>query len=170
MPIDYIVSSLQPLTFDGPAPYTWEQFAALLPDGFAVPDTDAGTGSARWRDLETQLRNAVAAARGGERFARHATGCDLHWRNRVAAAFQERDPLKRETLLDRIWWDAAGELTPAAAPLSRGALETYAIRLRIALKRGRISKEAGGAAFDGIAQAADQKQRQQETDTNRQST
>ncbi len=170
MPIDYIVSSLQPLAFDGPAPYTWEQFAALLPDGFAVPDTDAGTGSARWRDLETQLRNAVAAARGGERFARHATGCDLHWRNRVAAAFQERDPLKHETLLDRIWWDAAGELTPPAAPLSRGALETYAIRLRIALKRGRISKEAGGAAFDGIAQAADQKQRQQETDTNRQST
>jgi hypothetical protein len=170
MPIDYIVSSLQPLAFDGPAPYTWEQFAALLPDGFAVPDTDAGTGSARWRDLETQLRNAVAAARGGERFARHATGCDLHWRNRVAAAFQERDPLKRETLLDRIWWDAAGELTPPAAPLSRGALETYAIRLRIALKRGRISKAAGGAAFDGIAQAADQKQRQQETDTNRQST
>jgi hypothetical protein len=170
MPIDYIVSSLQPLAFDGPAPYTWEQFAALLPDGFAVPDTDAGTGSARWRDLETQLRNAVAAARGGERFARHATGCDLHWRNRVAAAFQERDPLKRETLLDRIWWDAAGELTPPAAPLSRGTLETYAIRLRIALKRGRISKEAGGAAFDGIAQAADQKQRQQETDTNRQST
>ena len=138
MPIDYIVSSLQPLSFDGPAPYTWEQFAALLPDGFAVPDTDAGTGSARWRDLETQLRNAVAAARGGERFARPTTGCNLYWRNRVAAAFQEKAPFKRETLLDHIWWDAAGELTPTSAPLSRGALETYAIRLKIAIKRGKI--------------------------------
>ena len=84
--------------------------------------------------------------------------------------FDQELNMVRETLLDRVWWDAAGELTPAAAPLSSGALETYAIRLRIALKRGKISKEAGAATFDGITAAADQKQRQQETTSNRQAT
>lgn len=150
MCIDYIVSSLKPLSFDEPAPYTWEQFLALLPEGFEIPDTDAGTGSPRWRDLETQLRNAKAAARGGEKFMRQATGCDLYWRNRVAAAFQERNPLTRETLLDRVWWDAAGTLTPAASPLSQGALETYSIRLRISLRRNMVSKSAGNAIFDTL--------------------
>ena len=155
MSIDYIVSSLQPIPFDGPAPYTWDEFRQMLPDGFDIPDTDAGTGSARWRDLETQLRNAVASARGGERFRRHAKGCDIYWQNRVTTAFQEKNPLKRETILDRIWWDAAGELTPPSSPLSRGALETYAIRLRIAIKRAKASKDAGNAAFDGLTAAAD---------------
>ena len=155
MPIDYIVSSLKPLAFDAPPPYTWDEFAALMPEGFAAPDTDAGTGSARWRDLETQLRNVVASARGGERFRRLADGCDIYWQSRVAAAFQERDPLRRDTMLDRVWWDAAGELTPPSSPLSRGALETYAIRLRIALRRSMISKEAGGAVFERLAAAAE---------------
>ena len=155
MSIDYIVSSLQPLSFDGVAPYEWEQFLALMPEGFAVPDAMAGTGSPRWIDLETQLRNAMAIARGGEKHCRPANGCDLYWRNRVAAAFQEGNPLKRENLLDRIWWDAAGELTPTASPLSMGALETYAIRLKILLKRNRTSREAGNAVFDRLAAAAE---------------
>ena len=49
-----------------------------------------------------------------------------------------------------MWWDAAEELTPPASPLGRGALATYAVRLRIAIKRSAISKERGGAAFDAI--------------------
>lgn len=149
MPTDYIVSSLQPLTFDGAAPYTWEQFLALMPDG------NEPASSKRWTDLETQLRNAMASARGGERFRRAADGCDLYWQNRVTAAFQEKDPLKRETLLDRVWWDAAGELTPAASPLSRGALETYAIRLKIALRRNSISREHGDDVFGKLTAAAE---------------
>ena len=66
MLIDYIVASLQPLMFDGPAPYDWDRFLSMLPEGFEVPDAVAGTGSPRWRELETQLRNAMAAARGGD--------------------------------------------------------------------------------------------------------
>ena len=154
MSIDYTVASLQPLAFDGPAPYTWEQFRAMLPDGVLSAD-GASVASPRWRELETQLRNAMAAARGGEKYRRPVSGCDLYWQGRVTAAFQERDPLRRETLLDRVWWDAAGELTPPASPLSRGALETYAIRLQIALKRNRISKEAGDAIFDRLTAAAE---------------
>ena len=155
LPVDYIVSSLQPLAFDGPAPYGWNDFLALMPDGFDVPDAVAGTGSLRWRELETQLRNAMAAARGGEKHSRPVSGCNLYWQNRITAAFQEKNPLKRESLIDRVWWDAAGELTPVSAPLSKGALETYAIRLKIVLKRNRIEKDAGDAVFDKLTATAE---------------
>ena len=153
MPVDYIVASLQPLAFDAPPPCTAEQFAAIAGD-VVLPR--------EWADLESQLRNAIAeeraranAARGrGEADAskwRHpATGCSLHWTNRVRAACAEKDPLKRDAAIDRVFWDAAGELTPPANPLSRGALQTYAIRLGIAIRRAARSTEAGNAVVDRL--------------------
>lgn len=92
----------------------------------------------------------MAEARGGEKYRRAADGCSLYWRNRVLACFQEPDVAKRDVRLDRVWWDAAGELTPPASPLGRGALATYAVRLRIALKRTNISKARGNEAFDRL--------------------
>ena len=143
MSIDYIVSSLPTLAFNAPAPISWESFVS----GGGVVSTKL---EKTWTDLETQLRNAVAEARGGERFKRPADGCSLYWKNRVLACFQEKDVLKRDELLDKVWWDAAGELTPPSAPLGAGALTTYAIRLKIALKRSKISTEAGNASFDRL--------------------
>jgi hypothetical protein len=142
MSVDYIVSSLPALQFDAPAPIEWEKFVEAC--GGEVPECD------KWRDLETQLRNAVAEARGSAKYARPAAGCSLYWRGRVAACFQEKDVAQRDRLLDKVWWDAAEELAPPASPLGRGALATYAVRLRIAIKRSAISKERGGAAFDAI--------------------
>ncbi len=143
MTTDYLVASLPTLAFDHPAPLSWAKFlAACEVEEFLLP--------ARWTDLETQLKNTIAEARGGERYKRPAEGCDLYWRNRVSAAFQEKDILKRENLLDQIWWDAAGELTDLTNPLGKGALQTYAIRLKIALKRDKISSTAGNAAFDRL--------------------
>ena len=143
MSVDFIVASLPTLAFNAPAPLSWEDFISR-----------GGTVSVplekKWTDLETQLRNAVAEARGGERFKRPADGCSLYWKNRVLACFQEKDIAKREELLDRVWWDAAGELTPPSEPLGKGALATYAIRLKIALKRTKISKDTGNAAFDRL--------------------
>ena len=144
MSTDYVVASLPTLAFDAPAPITWEKFAET------APDAERLVASSGWNDLETQLRNAMAEARGGEKYRRPAEGCSVYWRERVAACFQEKDPLRRETLLDRTWWDAAGEMTDVAAPLGRGALLTYAIRLKIALKRSKISTDAGNAAFDRL--------------------
>ena len=146
MTTDYIVSSLPTLAFDAPAPLSWEKFVEAC-GGKAPAQT-------KWADLETQLKNAMAEARGGEKYKRPADGCSVYWKNRVLACFQEKDVAKREDLLDRVWWDAAGELTPPAAPLGKGALLTYAIRLRIALKRACISAEAGNAAFDRLTAAS----------------
>ena len=143
MSTDYIVASLPTLAFNAPAPLSWEKFAEITGGGDALIP-------AKWTDLETQLRNAIAEARGGERFKRPADGCSLYWKNRVLACFQEKDVAKRDELLDRTWWDAAGELTPPSEPLGKGALATYAIRLKIALKRTNISGEKGNAAFDRL--------------------
>ena len=143
MSTDYIVASLPTLAFNAPAPLSWEKFAEITGGGDALIP-------AKWTDLETQMRNAMAEARGGERFKRPADGCSLYWKNRVLACFQEKDVAKRDELLDRTWWDAAGELTPPSEPLGKGALATYAIRLKIALKRTNISGEKGNAAFDRL--------------------
>ena len=143
MSTDYIVASLPTLAFNAPAPLSWEKFAEITGGGDALIP-------AKWTDLETQMRNAMAEARGGERFKRPADGCSLYWKNRVLACFQEKDVAKRDELLDRTWWDAAGELTPPSDPLGKGALATYAIRLKIALKRTMISKDTGNAAFDRL--------------------
>ena len=165
MSIDSIVSSLPTLVFGQPAPMTWEKFVSTAGEEWRGQEAAALVGSVRstgdaassplraWADLETQLRNAVAEARGGEKYRRSAEGCSLYWKNRVLACFQEKDPLKREEALDRVWWDAAGELTPPAAPLGKGALATYAVRLRIALKWSAVSREAGNAAFDRLTSA-----------------
>ena len=145
MPVDFIVSSLPTLAFNAPAPISWEKFAETVGGVTVLSHLTMG-----FADLETQLRNAIAEARGGERFKRPAEGCSLYWKNRILACFQEKDVAKREELLDRTWWDAAGELTPPSEPLGPGALATYAIRLKIALKRSLISKDAGNASFDRL--------------------
>ena len=141
MSTDYIVASLPALAF-GEAPSISEEAFAELVGGRCEKEL------ARWAELETELRNAMAAARGGAKFAREAKGCSIYWRNRVSDCFQEKDILKRDELLDRVWWDAAGELTPSASPLGAGALATYAVRLKIARKRAAISRDGGAAAFD----------------------
>ena len=145
MSTDYIVSSLPTLAFNAPAPLTWEKLVETVGDATFLSHLIQ-----HFNDLETQLRNAVAEARGGERFKRPADGCSLYWKNRVLACVQEKDVARRDELLDRVRWDAAGELTPPSDPLGPGALATYAIRLKIALKRTLISGEKGNAAFDRL--------------------
>ena len=144
MSVDYIVASLPALRFGEPPPLGWEKFLGLI-----APITVEEL-LADWRERETEMRNAMAEARGGAKYVRPVEGCSLYWKNRVTAAFAEKDVAKRDELLDRVWWDAAGELTPCAAPLGKGALATYAVRLQIALRRAKISVEAGNAAFDRL--------------------
>ena len=178
MAADYLVSSLQPLEIDGPPPYTAEQFLGLCrsqlteadvvaieallasESGVALGDVPSGHRTlARWRDLDAQLRNAIAVERArlrgqdAARWRRPVEGCSLFWANRAAAAFQEKDPARRERLLDKVRWDAAGELTPPAAPLSTGAVFTYAIRLAIVLRRAARDTEAGNGVFNRLTAA-----------------
>jgi len=147
MSVGYIVASLPGLRFGEKPAITWEKFCEIAGVG-----VDVGVGVDRWRDLETQLKNAVAEARGGAKYARPAEGCSLYWKKRIADCFAEKDVLKRDEALDRVWWDAAEEITNGADPLGKGALATYAIRLKIALKRAKISTDQGNAAFDRLTE------------------
>ena len=144
MSIDYVVASLPALSFGAPAPISWAKFAEMAGDDATPP--------AEWTDLETQLRNAMAAARNGAKYMRRADGCSLYWKNRITACFTEKDVAKRQDLIDRVWWDAAGELTPPESPLGKGALATYAVRLKTAIRRSAASKEKGNAAFDRLTE------------------
>ena len=146
MSTDYIVASLPSLTFGAAAPVSWERFVAIAGDSL-IRESLRQTG---WDDIETQLRNAVAEARNGDTHKRPVCGCSVYWKNRVLACFQEKDVLRRDELLDRVWWDAAEELTSPTSPLGRGAVATYAVRLRIALKRALISADAGNEVFDRL--------------------
>ena len=142
MPVDYIVASLPELKFGEETPITAERFREIAGE-VRIP--------AAWNDLETQLRNAIAEARGGEKYRRPAHGCSLYWRGRILACFQEKDVYRRQEALDRVWWDAAGELARASSPLGKGALAAYAVRLGIAERRAKISKDKGNEAFDRLA-------------------
>ena len=184
MAADYLVSSLQPLALDGSVPYTADQFLDLCRSQLPTKDVaaletlvaaeatpanaashvlgDASSGHrilARWRDLDAQLRNAIAAERArlrgqdAARWRRPVEGCSRFWANRAAAAFQEKDPARRERLLDRVRWDAAGELVPPAAPLSTAAVFTYAIRLAIVLRRAARDAAVGNDVFNRLTAA-----------------
>ena len=142
MTIDYIVASLPPLRFDeGGASEQSVLSKVELPE-IELPE--------KWRALETEIRNTIAEERGGEKYKRPTTSCSIYWRNRVHAAFAEKNVLKREEALDRIWWDAAGELTPPSEPLGKGALWTYYLRLKIVQKRALIDRKKGNESFNRL--------------------
>lgn len=148
MSVDYIVSSLPALVFGEKPALTRDAFVSAC--GGEPPALPA-----RWADLETQLRNAVAEGRGGAKYTRPAKGCAIYWRDRIRACFAEADVFRRDEMIDRVWWDAAAELTEPSAPLGKGALATYAIRLEIAHKRAAISATDGSAAFGRLTDEAE---------------
>lgn len=181
MAADYLVASLPALSFDGPAPVAWDAFTAACREQLGAEDAAAveslaaverGRGGAdggaakghavvaEWLEADAALRNAVAAERAKARgldaakWLRPTACCSLYWDGRVAAAYQERDAGRRDEMLDRVRWDAAGELTPCAAPLSTRAVFTYAIRLLIVLRRRAIERGAGNAALDRLTAAS----------------
>ncbi|MBR1870520.1 MAG: DUF2764 family protein [Kiritimatiellae bacterium] len=153
MTVDYIVSSLPPLAFDGAGAMDDAAFGSLC------NGVDFSKVAAKWLDLETQIRNAIceerAKAQGKDaaKWKRAAEGCSLYWRNRAAAAMAERDTAKREAAVDRVLWDAVEDLVPAASPLGVEALFAYSVRLGIARKRAKISAQEGGKVFDAITAA-----------------
>lgn len=173
MSADYVIAGLPSIPFDGPAPITPEALIELVHAQMGQDDADGIAALLKggdtnhpltlaWRDLDTQFRNTIAAERArkldadASKWTRMTTGVSVFWNERISAAFQEKDPLKREALIDRVRFDAAEELVPVGAPLSKGAVFAYAVRLLVAMKREKISIEAGNGVFDRFADAEKQ--------------
>ena len=91
MNLDYIVTSLPALSFGEKPAITLDEFIAHL-GGEQPKLTD------EWCDLETQLRNAVAACRGRPFDARAAHGCAIYWRDRIRECFAENDIFRRDEI------------------------------------------------------------------------
>ena len=98
MNYSFLVSSLPQLEFNMPAPLTREKFIEMCEGEWPVK----GALLSKWRDLDCQMRNAIAEARGGLKYVRETHGCSLFWRGRITQAFQEKDILKREELIDKV--------------------------------------------------------------------
>jgi hypothetical protein len=62
--------------------------------------------------------------------------------------FNEKDVFKKQSLVDKVFWDAAEELVDFCSPLGKGALAAYAIRLRISLRRTSLSRDKGMTLFE----------------------
>lgn len=143
MNVYYTVASLPELSFSQPPAISWEKFCEIVGGEEVAAKLEEG-----FANLDALLRNAIAQARDGADFMRPQEGCSVYWKNRILACFREKDVALRETALDRVRWDAAGELTPPENPLGRGALATYAVRLKIALRRAAVSSSGGMEIFD----------------------
>jgi hypothetical protein len=171
MSADYLISSLPSVSFDSQPPVTKEYFFSAVEtqlsqsDASAVKSVFSGTYSShplakKWFDLETQLRNAMATERAKRiekdpsKWTKPAEGLSVFWTGKIAEAFNEKNPAQREKLLDQVFFAAAEELTPVTSPLSAAAAFTYAVRLKIAIKRASFNEAQGNEVFDKLTAAA----------------
>ena len=167
MSYTYFAASLPALRFDSPPPLTEDEFAALCVSNLTAADRVAfdalrsGAESAhpfvrKWRDCETQFRNACAAIRAAKlgadarKWRRPHSGFSVSIETAAAAAFAESDPMRRDAALKKVLWDAAAE-TAGLDQFSAAAIFAYFIRLRIAADRAKINREAGAARLMKIS-------------------
>ncbi|MGI5869988.1 MAG: DUF2764 family protein [Kiritimatiellia bacterium] len=160
MSYHYFAATLPGLQFGREPTMTAEAFRAQCQEHMSARDCavvfallDGGASdhpyARAWRNGETQLRNAVAKLRATKLrgadpapWLREHRGVDVRIENRVAAAFQEADPLKRERALDQLRWDLAGEIA-GYDTLSAEAVFAYAVRLGILLRQAKADPVKG---------------------------
>jgi len=106
----------------------------------------------RWRDMDAQLRNAVAAVRAQRngveaRRYHHAHGGFEVWIEKaVADAYAKADPLERELALDRCRWRIVEQLA-AADPFGLAGVLAFAVKLVLAHRWAAMEEEAGRTAL-----------------------
>lgn len=145
----YLLSTLPSFTLDDPPPMTVatllehcrpflgeEEFRALEdPAGGADTSGEAGSVARRWRDVERQLRNAVARRRApawgvaAEPYLHEHEGFRVDVEDGVARAFDAPHALARERLLHELRWHLLDDLA-GVVPWGFAAVFAYAQRLR----------------------------------------
>lgn len=159
----YLVASLPTLVLGDPAPLDAAAFlaacanllcaeemaeATLMIEGRAGESASAFAKD--WLRVDTQLRNAVARVRAGQRstearpYLRDHEGYDVSLEKAVTDAYTRPDPLERELFLDRYRWQRLEELV-LAEPFGFAAVLAYALKLRMVLRWAGLNDEAGAA-------------------------
>ena len=161
MSYTYFAATLPALSFDGEPPLTETEFRDRCEEHLSASDLatlaallNGGESSnafvRKWRNSDTQLRNAIArmrAARIGDgtdasKWLQSHTGFEVSTETAVTAAFQEPNPMRRELAIERIRWNLAGELAGFDA-FSAETLFAYAIRLGILGRRAAAHVDKG---------------------------
>lgn len=177
MAYPYFAATLPVQRFGEAPEWTMETFRAECAEQLSAHDNatllallDGGESAdpyvCAWRDVETQLRNAVARLRAARlpaganaapadaaKWLRPHGGWSVALENAVAAAFQEDTPLKREQALARIRWEWAGELA-GTDPFSANAIFCYGLRLAIAGQLAHTDPVKGEARMRAFTEAA----------------
>lgn len=170
MSYEYLIASLPALiTLDSPA-LPAEEFASMCESQLAArdqqtlaqamhapapPDEAKHHFVARWRDRETQLRNACARIRASRRKVdviraiRPLGDFSPSLEDAVEQAFDQQSPLEREKALDRIRWNALEELA-GPAPFSFDHILAYALKRRIAERWQAMDQDRGNARVDEL--------------------
>jgi hypothetical protein len=159
MSYTYFAASLPALRPDAAPPFSEEEFTALCGGHLGTADLAAlaalrsGGESPhkfvrKWRDFETQLRNACAALRAAKlgvdaaKWRRPHAGFSVAVETAAAAAFAEPDAMRRDAAIKKILWDGAEEIA-GLDQFSAGAVFAYFVRLRILIDRSKAGAEAG---------------------------
>lgn len=167
----YFVASLPMISLTAPPPLTTDAFMAdarRLLDRETVAELEAlmsgawdragGAFAARWRDAETQLRNALARARAVQQeldptpYLRPHAGFSVYVEQAVVEAYAKANPLERELSLDRFRW-ALLEEWARTNPFGRDAVLAYGMKLALAHRWAALSDEKGRARFEATVQA-----------------
>ena len=162
MNLEYFIASLPMLAQGRPAAISPEAFQEACDSSLSpalagavraiLDDQEADDPFVRaWRARDTQIRNAVARRRAARLgvpapAVRPFDGFDAQVEPAVNAAFEEKDPLRREQALDALRWRVAEDLQ-GVAPFSAAVVLAYAAKLRILAREGAIDEAAGRERF-----------------------
>lgn len=108
-----------------------------------------------WRNIDAQLRNAIAAVRARARgvearpHLRPHEGYEVAIEKAVTDAYARPNPLERELFLEQYRWARLEDLARQDR-FGLSAVLAYAIQLRIALRWAPLTDEAGTNALKGL--------------------
>jgi hypothetical protein len=102
----------------------------------------------RWRQVQTQLRDAVARIRAGHRnvdaagYSRPFQGYDVSIERDVEEAWTRPTPLEREQALDRLRWRLLDELS-LDQPFGLPTILAFALQLKMLIRWVELEEETG---------------------------
>jgi len=164
----YFAATLPSLTMDAPPPLSLEDYRALCREYLRATDSrtledlldPSGPASEhpfvrRWREEETQLRNALVKRRAetlnrdGTEALREQQDYDSAVEDAAANAFLQRTPLIREQALDRFRWQQI-EALAGFDPFSAESLFAYGLKLQLVERWAGIEDTEGRKKFEAL--------------------
>ncbi|MBO4394512.1 MAG: hypothetical protein J5800_09230 [Spirochaetales bacterium] len=156
----YFLSSLPMLRFQDHAPLTWDRFMFVAKGNItesdyrllcAIPEgKDCGNQFLKqWAAFNTKLDDAVNAQRR-QKLGRQEEGGvamrEFSFENVASSAINAKNPLEAELILMRSRFDFLEE-KKGFEPFSESALLSYALQLRILLRKDMFTVESGNEEY-----------------------